>query len=221
MTEQPSPADADEQALLRELTGQMEVGEADHARALLGIARRDEQLAREAHAATRWPLWRARFRMAPVILRMPPLIAALVVTSAIIFALAMLLIALGLAGTVGLFALISLGYTLGFGVILYLLNDRPEEHDQNRATVRRRALQTAIDARIASAAKVVRLERETHARQELLDRVIQYGFERDRRRRQEQIRQQREKAKLPATAPSPASPESPPREPRQPEYGGG
>ena len=207
-------------ALLHELTSQTEVSEPDHARALLGIARRDEQMAREAHAATRWPLCRARFRMAPVILRTPPLIAALVVTSAIIFALAMALIVLGLAGTVGLFALISMGYTLGFGVILYLLNDRPEEHDQNRATVRRRALDAARDARIASAAKVVRLERETHARAELVDRVIQYGFERDRRRRQEEIRQQREKAKLPiAAAPPPASPES--CEPRQPEYGGG
>jgi hypothetical protein len=216
MTEQPS-ADVDE-ALLRELTGQTEVSEPDHARALLGIAQRDERMAREAHAATRWPLWRARFRMSPVLLRMPPLVAAVVVTSAMIFALAMLLIVLGLAGTVGLFALISMGYTLGFGVILYLLNDRPDEHDQNRAMVRRRSLQAAIDGRIASAAKVVRLERETHAREELVDRVIEYGFERDRRRRQEQIRQQREKAKLPA-APPPAPPDS--REPRQPEYGGG
>jgi hypothetical protein len=219
MTDQPSP-DVDD-ALLRELTGQSEVSEPDHARALLGIAQRDERMAREAHAATRWPLWRARFRMTPVILRMPPLVAALVVTSAIIFALAMLLIVLGLAETVGLIALISMGYTLGFGVILYLFNDRPDEHDQNRATVRRRALQSAIDARVASAAKVVRLERETGVREELVDRVIQYGVERDRRRRQEQIRQQREKSKLPADALPPASPESRPREPRQPEYGGG
>ena len=210
-----SPADIDE-SLLRDLTGQSDVTEPDHARSLLGLAQRDERMAREAFAATRWPLWRGRFRMLPIILRMPPLIAALVVTSVIIIAVAMLMIVVGVAGPVGLFAIISMGYTLGFGVILYLLIDRADEHHDNRATRRRRDLQAAVDARIAAAARVTRLEQETRARTELVDRVIQYGFERDRRRRQEQLRRQREEAKNPAP---PAPRES--RESREPEYGGG
>jgi hypothetical protein len=223
MTEH-SPADIDE-ALLLELTGQTEVSDPDHARALIGVAQREERMAREAHEATPWPLRRAKLRMLPVKLRMPPLVAALVLCSAIIFTIAMLLILVRLAGTMQLFALISLGYTLGFGVILYLLIDSPGEHDDNREVVRRRALQAAVDARVASAAKVMRLEQETRAREELLERVIEYGFERDRRRRQEQIRQQRERAKLPATSSAPPSsaPPSPPppSQPREPEYGGG
>ena len=215
MTEH-SPAEIDD-ALLRELTGQSDVSEPDHARALLGIAQREARMASDAHEATRWPLRRARLRMLPVKLRLPPLIAAVVLSSALIFGLAMVLILLHLAGTMQLIALISLGYTLGFGIILYLLIDAPGENDENRAAVRRKALQAAIDARVASAAKVMRLEQETLARQELLERVIEYGFERDRRRRQEQIRIQREKAKLPAQSPSP----SPSSNPREPEYGGG
>ena len=214
--------DVDEE-LLRELTGQTEVSEPDHARALLAVAQREEAAAREAHEQLRWPLRRARFRMLPITLRLPPLIASLVITSMLIFALAMLLIMLHLAGTVGLIALISLGYTMGFGVILYLLNDGPQENDGNRAALRRRDLQAAIDARVASAAKVMRLERQTRARQEMLDRVIEYGFERERRRRQEEHQRQREKAKAsspPSPPPSPPSPPSPP-EPREPEYGGG
>ena len=220
MTE-PAPSTIDE-SLLRELTGQTEVSEPDDARALLGVAQREERMAREAHERTRWPLRRARFRMFPVILRMPPLVASVVLTSLLIFALAMLLILLRVAGTLGLIALISMGYTLVFGVILYLLNDEPDENDANRAALRRRALRSAIDARVASAARVMRLEHETRARQELVERIIQYGFERDRRRRQEQIRQQRERAKLPATSSPLVPPDSrDPREPRQPEYGGG
>jgi len=214
MTEQ-APVDIDE-SLLRELTGQSDVSEPDHARALLGVAQREERTAREAHERTRWPLRRARFRMLPVKLRLPPLVAAVVLTSVLIFALAMVLILLRVAGTVGLIALVSMGYTLGFGVILYLLNDEPDENETNRAALRRRVLQAAIDARVASAAKVMRLEQETRARVELVERVLQYGFERDRRRRQERVRQQREQAKIPA----PSSPPLPP-EPREPEYGGG
>jgi hypothetical protein len=221
-----APADDDvDEALLRDLTGQTEVSEPDDARALLGVARREEQLAREAHDATRWPLRRAKFRMMPV-MRCPPLIAALVVTSLLIFALAMLLIVVHLAGTFGLVVLISLGYTIGFGVILYLLMDATGETDENRAVVRRRALQAAVDARIASAAKVMRLERETKAREQLVERVIQYKFEAERRQRLEKHRQQREKAKLPSPASSPPAPPDPPepresRDPREPEYGGG
>jgi hypothetical protein len=215
---EPTRVDIDE-SLLRELTGQSDVSEPDHARALLGVAQRDERMAREAHERTRWPLRRARFRLLPVTLRLPPLVASVVVTSMLIFALAMVLILLRVAGTVGLIALISMGYTLGFGVILYLMNDEPDENDANRAALRRRALQAAIDARVASAARVMRLEQETRARAELIERVIQYRFERDRRRRQEQVRHQREQAKLPAAPP--ASTPSDPREPRQPEYGGG
>ena len=217
MTE-PTRVDIDE-SLLRELTGQSDVSEPDHARALFGVAQREERMAREAHERTRWPLRRARFRLLPVTLRLPPLVASVVVTSMLIFALAMVLILLRVAGTVGLIALISMGYTLGFGVILYLMNDEPDENDANRAALRRRALQAAIDARVASAARVMRLEQETRARAELIERVIQYRFERDRRRRQEQVRHQREQAKLPAAPP--ASTPSDPREPRQPEYGGG
>jgi hypothetical protein len=206
----PPTATTVDEELLRELTGQTEVSEPDHARALLGIAQRAERVAREEHEQTRWPLRRTRFRMLPVVMRLPPLIAALVVTSMLIFALAMLLIMVHLAGPVGLIALVSLGYTIGFGVILYLLNDGPGENDQNRAAVRRRALQAAIDARVASAAKVMRLEREARAAQELIDRVVTYGQEAQRRRRQEQQKQQRPNAK------SPARPD-----PREPEYGGG
>src|SRR5688500_13567717 len=210
------PAGATEgEGPLREWTGQTDVREPDHARALLGVARRDEAAAREEHERTRWPLRRTKFRMSPVLMRCPPLIAALVITSLLIFALAMLLIVVHLAGTFGLIVLISLGYTIGFGIILYLLMDGPGENDANRAARRRRDLQAAIDARVASAAKVMRLERETAARQELLDRVIQYGEEHERRRRREQQRQQRENAKS-----SPSSPPSPP-DPREPEYGGG
>ena len=44
MPEQP-PVNIDE-ALLRELTGQTEVSEPDHARALLGVAQREERAAR-------------------------------------------------------------------------------------------------------------------------------------------------------------------------------
>jgi len=222
-----APADVDEQ-LLHELTGQTEVSEPDHARALLGVARREEALAREAHDATRWPLRRARFRMTPVRMRVPPLIAALVATSLLIFALAMLMIVVHLADAFVLIVLISLGYTIGFGVILYLLMDSPGENDQNRAAVRQRELQSAVDARVAAAAKVVRLERETTARQELLERVIQYEFEAERRRRLERQRQQRERAKSPSPSPSssssssspPPAPRDPP-DPREPEYGGG
>ena len=208
-----------DESLLRELTGQSDVSEPDHARALLGVAQRDERMAREAHERTRWPLRRARFRMLPVTLRMPPLVAAVVITSVLIFTLAMVLILLRVAGTVGLIALISMGYTLGFGVILHLLNDEPDENDANRAAMRRRALEAAVDSRVASAARVMRLEQETRARAELVERVIHYGVERDRRHRQEQVRQPREQAKLPATSSPPVPPDS--REPRQPEYGGG
>jgi hypothetical protein len=232
MTDQPPPAaaaraDVDE-ALLRDLTGQTDVSEPDHARALLGVAQREEAIAREQHERTRWPLRRARFRMLPVLMRIPPLIAALVITSLLIFTLAMLLIVVHLAGTLQLIAVISLGYTLGFGVVLYLLMDSPHENDQNRAAIRRRELRAAIDARVASAAKVMRLEQETRARQELLERVMQYGLELQRRRRRQQQRQQREKAQSPAPQSPPASPAPPdqrdthePREPREPEYGGG
>jgi hypothetical protein len=212
-----APADVDYEDLLRELTGQTEVSDPDHARALLGVARREETLGREAHDAMRWPLRRAKFRMLPVLMRCPPLIAALVVTSLLIFALAMLLILVHLAETFGLIVLISLGYTIGFGVILYLLMDGPGETDQNRADVRRRALQAAVDLRVASAAKVLRLERETKAREQLVERVIQYKFEADRRRRLEKHRQQREQAKSPSPASAPPAP--PP--PHEPEYGGG
>ena len=214
-----APADVDE-ALLRELTGQAEVSEPDHARALLGVARREETLAREAHDATRWPLRLAKFRMLPVLMRCPPLIAALATTSLLIFAIAMLLIMVHLAGTFGLIVLISLGYTIGFGVILYFLMDAPGETDANRADVRRRALQAAIDARVAAAAKVMRLERETKARELLVERVIQYQFEVERRRRQEKARQQREKTSAPSPASSPPTPPAPP-DPHEPEYGGG
>jgi hypothetical protein len=215
----PAADDVDD-ALLRELTGQTEVSEPDHARALLGVAQREERAAREEHERTRWPLRRARFRMLPVLMRVPPLIAALVVTSLLIFALAMLLIVAHVAGTFGLIVLISLGYTIGFGVILYGLMDAPGETDENRAAVRRRALQAAVDARVASAAKVMRLERETKAREELVERVIQYKFEAERRRRLEKHRQQREQAKLPSPTSSPPAPPDP-RDPREPEYGGG
>jgi hypothetical protein len=223
MTDQPPPAaaaraDVDE-ALLRDLTGQTDVSEPDHARALLGVAQREEAIAREQHERTRWPLRRARFRMLPVLMRVPPLIAALVITSLLIFALAMLLIVVHLAGTLQLIALISLGYTFGFGVILHLLNDSPAENDENRAAVRRRELRAAIDARVASAAKVMRLERETAARQELLERVLQYGLEFERRRRRREQQQQRKQREKP-TPSAPPAPPAPPA-PREPEYGGG
>ena len=207
----PAPAADVDEPLLRDLTGQTEVSDPDHARALLGIAQREERAAREAHDATRWPLRRAKFRMLPVLMRCPPLIAALVVTSLLIFALAMLLIVAHVAGTFGLIVLISLGYTIGFGVTLDLLMDAPGEDDQNRADVRRRGLQAAIDARAAAAAKVVRLERETRVREELIPRVVQYRYEHERRRRLEKNQKPREKP-----TPDPNTPER-----REPEYGGG
>ncbi|MEA2708433.1 MAG: hypothetical protein QOF78_1034 [Phycisphaerales bacterium] len=207
-----APAEVDEE-LLREWTGQTEVSDPNHARALLGIAQREEADARKQHERTRWPLRKARFRMLPVTLRMPPLVASVVLSSAIIFAVAMLLIVVRLAGTVELIALISVGYTLGFGVILYFLNDGPKENDDNRAAIRRRDLQAAIDARVASAAKVMRLERETRARQELLERVITFSFESARRRRQQAAKESKnEKPSRPPLAKS---------DPPEPEYGGG
>src|SRR5688500_16994443 len=98
---QPPPSDEEnDDDLLRRMTGQTDVREADHARALLGVALREEEDAREGLTQTRWPLRKARLRMLPVLLRMPPLVAALVLSSVIIFVVAMLLILVRLAGTV-------------------------------------------------------------------------------------------------------------------------
>ena len=227
-----APADDDDRALLRRLTGQTEVSEPDHARALLAVARRAEADARDEHERTRRPLRSARFRMLPVTLRVPPLVAALVLSSAIIFALAMLLIAAHFVGLtvalIELVALISIGYTLGFGVILYLLIDAPGESDDNRAAVRRRQLQAAVDARVASAAKVMRLEAETRAREQLLQGVITWKLESARRRREEAAKaakpkQPREKSHAPDARPANVPPANlPPKpDPTEPEYGGG
>ena len=193
--------------ILRELTGQTDVRDPDHARSLLGIAQQEAAAARVEHDRTRWPLRKAWFRMLPVTLRMPPLVAALVLSSAIIFALAMLLIVVHLAEAVVLIAVVSVGYTLGFGVILYLLNDRPDENDQNRAAMRRRELQAAVDARDAAAAKVVRLERETVARQQLLNGVITAKY------------QSMRKHKPPAGTQTTTTTTT--AKPAEPEYGGG
>ena len=194
--------------LLRELTGQTEVSEPDHARALLGVAQREEAEARQEYEWTRWPLRKARFRMLPVRLRMPPLVAALVLSSVMIFIVAMLMIMVHFAGAVELIALISVGYTLGLGAILYLLNDGPGEDDENRATVRRRELEAALDARAAAAAKLARLQRETMARQQLLAGVITARYESMRRRKE---KQPAGKETGPSTTTKPA----------EPEYGGG
>jgi hypothetical protein len=201
--------DPDELELLRRMTGQADVREVDHARSLLDIATRDESAAREAFEITRRPIRLARFRMLPVWLRMPPLIAALVVSSAIIFVLAMLLILVRVGDAVVMFAVICVGYTLGFGIILHLLRDRPDEHDDNRATLRRQALQAAIEARLDAAAKVERLERETVARRDLLEAVINF---------QSELARLRKRMKKPDAVPPSGKP--PPPKPDV-EYGGG
>ena len=200
--------DPDEDDLLRRMTGQTDVREVDHARTLLGIAMRDESAAREYFETTRRPVRFARFRMLPVWLRMPPLIAALVVSSAIIFVLAMLLIVTGLVGAVELLALMCVGYTLGFGLILHLLRDTPQEHDDNRATLRRQAFLAATEARLDAASKVERLERETIARRGLVEAVINFQLELARRKRM----------KKPDAVP-PEKPSPPPKP--DVEYGGG
>ena len=208
---QPAPARADESDddLLRRLTGQTEVREAGHARTLLGDAIRAEAEARLVLERTRWPMRKAKFRMLPVVLRMPPLIVALVLASAMIFAFAMLLIATRLVDAVALVAVILLGYTLGFGLILQLLKDSPEEHDENRVAVRRRKRQEAIDARVAAAAKIGRLAAESAALHELVGRLITYEVEVARRARL--------RRRMDMKTPSPPPP--PPK--RDVEYGGG
>lgn len=84
--------------------------------------------------------------------------------------------------------------------------------------MRRRELQAAIDARIASAAKVMRLEQETRARQELLEGVVAARIESARRRREQKAAEAKEKTAAglpPANAPRKADP------PEEIEYGGG
>jgi hypothetical protein len=211
----PAPADESDDELLLRLSGQTEVRETDHARQLLAVATRAEAEARDALERTRWPMRMAKLRMLPVVLRMPPLVAALVLASVLLFAVAIFLIVTRLADAVTLVGVILLGYTLGFGVILQLLKDAPDEHDENRATVRRRKLQDAIDARVAAAAKVARLAEETVRSRDRVDRLITYEVELARRARL------RSRMDMKPSSSPPPPPPSPPPTKTDVEYGGG